>query len=110
MSDPPSRRANRAAGVHSAALPTGVCIIHHRDTPAGTGPRGRDHREMVTAVKHGMRTHDLTGAAHPYPIYNDGPPNASIADGRSQLVRPLPSRLIAGWVRLRRLRDRMSTS
>ncbi len=88
MSDPPSRQANRAAGVHSAALPTGVCMSTTATRPPGRVRAGETIGEMVLAVKHGMRTHDLTGAAHPYPIYNDGPPNASIAEVRSQLVRP----------------------
>ncbi len=66
------------------------------------GPRaGETIGEMVLAVKHGLRTRHLAGATHPYPTYNDGPWNASIADVRSQLQRPVTSRLIAGLARLR---------
>jgi len=67
------------------------------------GPRaGETIGELVLAVKHGMRTRDLAGATHPYPTYNDGPWNASIADVRSQLARPTMSRLIATLARIRR--------
>lgn len=67
------------------------------------GPRaGETIGEMVLAVKHGMRTRELAGATHPYPTYNDGPWNASIADVRSQLGLPMTARLIRILVRLRR--------
>ncbi|MGK2853896.1 MAG: oxidoreductase, partial [Microbacteriaceae bacterium] len=73
------------------------------------GPRaGETLGELGLAVKHGMRTRDLAGATHPYPTYNDGPWNAAIADVRSQLARPITSRLIrtfargrSSWLRLR---------
>ena len=75
------------------------------------GPRaGESIGEMVLAVKHGLRTRDLAGATHPYPTYNDAPWNASIADVRKQLARPVISRLIAVIARFRgfwlRARDR----
>lgn len=74
------------------------------------GPRaGETIGEMVLAVKQGMRTRDLAGATHPYPTYNDGPWNASIADVRSQLARPATSRLIATLADLRRFWLRMRT-
>ncbi len=67
------------------------------------GPRaGETIGELVLAVRHGMRTRDLASATHPYPTYNDGPWNASIADVRSQLARPAASRLIATVARARR--------
>lgn len=67
------------------------------------GPRaGETIGEMVLAVNQGLRTRTLAGATHPYPTYNDGPWNASIADVRSQLARPVVSRSIAGLARLRR--------
>ncbi len=67
------------------------------------GPRaGETIGEMVLAVKHGMRTRDLAGATHPYPTYNDGPWNASIADVRNQLAQPAVSRPIAILARARR--------
>ncbi|MGB1222562.1 MAG: FAD-dependent oxidoreductase [Mycobacterium sp.] len=48
------------------------------------GPRaGETIGEMVLAVNQGLRTRTLAGATHPYPTYNDGPWNASIADVRS---------------------------
>lgn len=66
------------------------------------GPRaGETIGEMVLAVKHGLRTRDLAGATHPYPTYNDGPWNASIADVRSQLTRPTLARPIAKLARIR---------
>lgn len=37
MSDPPSRQANRASGVHTRADPTGVCM-----STTATRPPGRD--------------------------------------------------------------------
>ncbi|MCH9668177.1 MAG: FAD-dependent oxidoreductase [Actinomycetia bacterium] len=76
----------------------------HRIVGAGVvGPRaGETIGEMVLAVNQGLRTRDLAGATHPYPTYNDGPWNASIADVRSQLQGRAVSRLIATIVRLRR--------
>jgi len=77
------------------------------------GPRaGETIGEMVLAVNQGLRTRTLAGATHPYPTYNDGPWNASIADVRSQLARPVVSRSIAGLARLRRywLRSRSRRS
>jgi pyruvate/2-oxoglutarate dehydrogenase complex dihydrolipoamide dehydrogenase (E3) component len=66
------------------------------------GPRaGETIGEMVLAVKLGLRSRDLAGATHSYPTYNDGPWNASIADVRSQLARPVISRLIAVLARVR---------
>ena len=67
------------------------------------GPHaGETIGELVLAVKHGLRTRDLAGATHPYPTYNDGPWNAAIADVRSQLARPVTSRLIATLARVRK--------
>lgn len=67
------------------------------------GPRaGETIGEMALAVKLGLRTRDLAGTTHPYPTYNDGPWNASIADVRSQLAQPITSRLIATVARLRK--------
>lgn len=66
------------------------------------GPRaGETIGEMVLAVKQGLRTRDLAGATHPYPTYNDGPWNASIADVRGQLGGPVISRLIKTLARVR---------
>ncbi|EHB56039.1 Mercury(II) reductase [Mycolicibacterium rhodesiae JS60] len=81
-----------------------VLDAKHRIVGASiVGPRaGETIGEMVLAVKHGMRTRDLAGATHPYPTYNDGPWNASIADVRAGLARPPASRLIAMLARFRR--------
>ncbi|HYO00352.1 MAG TPA: FAD-dependent oxidoreductase [Mycobacterium sp.] len=115
------RTARRIPGLHVQTL--SHCHLDRAVTEADTGGHtqlvlDRRHRivgasivgphagetigELVLAVKHGMRTRDLAGATHPYPTYNDGPWNASIADVRTQLARPTTSRLIAALARVRR--------
>ncbi|WP_070380218.1 dihydrolipoyl dehydrogenase family protein [Rhodococcus sp. WMMA185] len=67
------------------------------------GPRaGETIGEIVLAIKQGLRTRDLAGTTHPYPTYNDGPWNASIADVRSQLAKPVASGAIKVLARIRR--------
>ncbi|RVW02192.1 oxidoreductase [Rhodococcus xishaensis] len=75
------------------------------------GPRaGETIGEMVLAVKQGLRTRDLAGTTHPYPTYNDAPWNASIADVRSQLARPIVSGTITTLARVRRMWQRRLTN
>ncbi|MGX7730832.1 hypothetical protein ACWPOB_16370 [Rhodococcus sp. 2H158] len=83
---------------------------HHIVGATIVGPRaGETIGELVLAVKHGLRTRDLAGATHPYPTYNDGPWNASIADVRAQLARPAVSRPLAALARARNRWLRMRT-
>ncbi|WP_235871167.1 dihydrolipoyl dehydrogenase family protein [Rhodococcus spongiicola] len=75
------------------------------------GPRaGETIGEMVLAIKQGLRTRDLAGTTHPYPTYNDAPWNASIADVRSQLARPIVSGTITTLARVRRMWQRRLTN
>lgn len=67
------------------------------------GPRaGETLGELVLAVRRGLRTRDLAGVTHPYPTWNDGPWNVSIADVRHQLRRPAVRRALRAAARTRR--------
>ncbi|GJF12009.1 oxidoreductase [Mycolicibacterium cyprinidarum] len=109
----PHRDLDRAiAEADTDGLTQLVVDRKHRIVGASiVGPRaGETIGELVLAIKQGLRTRDLAGATHPYPTYNDGPWNVSIADVRSQLNHPVTSRLISTVARLRkhwlRLRSR----
>lgn len=123
------RTARRITGLHVQTLSHGhldraiaeadtggltqlVLDRKHRIVGASiVGPRaGETIGEMVLAVKQGLRARDVAGATHPYPTYNDGPWNASIADVRSQLARPVISRSIALLARLRKVWLRFRSS
>jgi pyruvate/2-oxoglutarate dehydrogenase complex dihydrolipoamide dehydrogenase (E3) component len=83
------------------------------------GPRaGETLGELSVAVRHGMRSRDLSGTTHAYPTYNDGVWNASVDDLQARLRRPVIARTISvlstgrrRWVRSsvrrRLLQDRL---
>jgi pyruvate/2-oxoglutarate dehydrogenase complex dihydrolipoamide dehydrogenase (E3) component len=82
-------------------------VVDHRGRVVGAtvvGPRaGETLGELALAVRHGLRTRDVTATVHPYPTFSDGVWDAAITDTRARLAGPLSSRAIDA---LRRLRAR----
>ncbi|WP_407317483.1 FAD-dependent oxidoreductase [Isoptericola halotolerans] len=67
------------------------------------GPRaGESLGELTVAVRQGLRTRDLAGIIHPYPTWNDGLWNASVADVRGLLAGPVVGTAVGLLRRARR--------
>ncbi|MDM4722293.1 FAD-dependent oxidoreductase [Micromonospora sp. WMMA1363] len=63
---------------------------------------GESIAELAAAIRRDAKARDVAGTVHAYPTYADGPWNATLAQVRADLGRPLPARAVAALRGLRR--------